>query len=333
MPDPAFSVIIPCYNLGRYIDEAVQSALEQTFEDIEIVIVNDGSTDGFTNDLLANYRRPKTRVITTPNRGVMAARNLAIEATTGKYISALDADDILEPTYFEKAFRVLEADDSITWVSSWLRMFGDEDWEWKPERCDLVTLLGEQTVCTPAPVRRSAVRAIGGYDERMPKMGLEDWEFWINMAVHGYNGVILPEVLFRYRARADSLSKKAWFGEWHLELFRFMLEKHRAAYQAHLIELLDQREGRCCEVLATSYRIERHLDAWLEPMVARKEAELARLESRLPTPAPEAAPAPEPAPARPAAPAPLWRPWRIVTPLRFAYRVLKRVRAGGSETP
>ena len=281
MPDPTFSVIIPCYNLGQYIDEAVDSVLAQTFEDVEIVIVNDGSTDAFTNQLLASYTRPKTRVITTENRGVMAARNLAIDNTTGKYISALDADDKLEPTYFEKAFEILEADESITWVSAWLRMFGDEDWEWKPERCDLVTLLGEQTVCTAAPVRRSAVAAIGGYDIRMPKMGLEDWEFWINMAAHGYSGVILPEVLFQYRARAGSLSKKAWFGEYHLELFTFILEKHRAEYDQHVIALLARKEATFCRVLAANYAAGRTIDSSLVPLIARKEDELARLESKI----------------------------------------------------
>ena len=168
MFDRVFSVVIPCYTLGQYVDEAVDSVLARTFQDIEIVSVNDGSTDPLTNELLANYRRPKTRVITTESHGVMAARNMAIEQSTGTYVSALDPDDRLEPTYFEEAFRILEANDSVTWVSSWLRMFGDEDWEWKPERRDLATLLGEQTVCTPAPVRRAAVVAIGGYDQRMP---------------------------------------------------------------------------------------------------------------------------------------------------------------------
>jgi glycosyltransferase involved in cell wall biosynthesis len=318
----AFSVIIPCYNLGQYIDEAVESVLAQTFQDFEILIVNDGSSDALTNDLLAAYERPKTRVLTTPNRGVMAARNLAIAETTGRYISALDADDRLEPTFLEKAFAILEADESIAWVSCWLRMFGDEDWEWKPERCDLRTLLREQTVCTAAPVRRSAVAAIGGYDERMPRMGLEDWEFWINMAAHGYHGVILPEVLFHYRARTGSLSKKAWFGEYHLELFRFILEKHRASYGRYLCDLLLEKEKTFYEVLAGNYRLERTIDSSLLPLIARREDELSRLQHRVAVLAGAAA-APAPAPS------PSWKRWPILAPVRAGYRLLKGVRSPG----
>ena len=165
------SVIIPCYNLGQYLDEAVGSVLAQTYEDFEIVVVDDGSTDAATRALLENYQRPKTQVIRAPHRGVSAARNLAIANSTGAYLCALDADDRLEPAYFEKAVPVLDTDPSIAFVSCWLRAFGDEDWEWKPERCDLPALLWEDTVLTASLVRREAVVAVGGYDTRMPIQG------------------------------------------------------------------------------------------------------------------------------------------------------------------
>lgn len=80
---PKVSVIIPCYNQGTFIDEAVDSVLAQTFSDFEIIIVNDGSTDAATNALLKNYSRPKTTVVTTLNQGVCAARNTAIQMSGG----------------------------------------------------------------------------------------------------------------------------------------------------------------------------------------------------------------------------------------------------------
>src|SRR5689334_7345810 len=141
MSPPRVSVIIPCYNLGQYLDEAVNSVRAQSFNDWEIVIVNDGSTDPATNRLLADYRRPKTRVLTTENRGLSAARNLAIAHATGAYICALDADDVLEPRYLERAVAHLEADPTLGFVSSWLETFGDEQWVWKQDRCDLPALL------------------------------------------------------------------------------------------------------------------------------------------------------------------------------------------------
>ena len=80
---PTVSVIIPCYNLGQYLDEAVQSVLAQTYQDFEIVIVDDGSTDPVTRALLAGYRRPRTRVIQIAHAGVSEARNVAIAHSAG----------------------------------------------------------------------------------------------------------------------------------------------------------------------------------------------------------------------------------------------------------
>ena len=90
---PKVSVIITCYNLGQYLDEAVDSILAQTSQDFEILIVDDGSTDPATEALLTDYRRPKTRVIRTAHCGVAAARNVGIANTASPYMCAMDADD------------------------------------------------------------------------------------------------------------------------------------------------------------------------------------------------------------------------------------------------
>ncbi len=242
MSPPRVSVIIPCYNLGQYLDEAVDSVRAQSFNDWEIVIVNDGSTDPATNRLLADYRRPKTRVLTTENRGLAAARNLAIAHATGAYICALDADDMLEPRYLERAVAHLEADPTLGFVSSWLETFGDEQWVWKQERCDLPALLAECTVCTAALVRKSAVDAVGGYDEQMKPAGYEDWDLWISLVERGVRGIIIPEVLFRYRRRAGSMSSICCEGQAHLTLIEYLLRKHRNAYATHVGEVLMLKE-------------------------------------------------------------------------------------------
>ena len=89
---PKISVIIPCYNQGQYVDEAVQSVLAQTYDDFEIIIVNDGSTDEFTNTLLSGYNNQKIKVITTSNQGLSEARNSGIRASAGEHILPPDAD-------------------------------------------------------------------------------------------------------------------------------------------------------------------------------------------------------------------------------------------------
>ena len=102
------SVVVSCYNLGSYLDEAVQSVLNQSYQDFEIII--DGSDDAATRHMLASYRRPRTRIVRTANRGLASARNTGLEASSGRYLSFLDADDVLEPAFLERAVTELERD-------------------------------------------------------------------------------------------------------------------------------------------------------------------------------------------------------------------------------
>jgi O-antigen biosynthesis protein len=103
---PKISVIIPCFNQGQYVDGAVNSVLNQTFQDFEIIIVNDGSTDEFTVKKLHDYLKPKTRVIHTENRGLAAARNKGYQSSKGEFIQFLDADDTILPSKFEEQLNV-----------------------------------------------------------------------------------------------------------------------------------------------------------------------------------------------------------------------------------
>jgi glycosyltransferase involved in cell wall biosynthesis len=278
---PTVSVIIPCYNLGQYLDEAVSSVLAQSFQDFEILIVDDGSTDEATRAVLGRYSRPKTRVIRTEHVGLAAARNLGVYQAKGRYLCALDADDRLEPSFLEKMASVLDGDELVTFSSSWLRTFGDETWEWKPERCDLPTLLWEDTVLTAALVRRDAVVAVGGYDTHMPEQGDEDWDLWLTLVEGGFRGAILPEILFNYRRRAGSMSTVCWHGSGHLPLLRYRLAKHRATYERYRPDVLLHQDDRTAALLRDNDRLERHIASDLEPAVNQRRQELAALQARL----------------------------------------------------
>jgi glycosyltransferase involved in cell wall biosynthesis len=279
---PAVSVIVPCYNLGAYLEEAVDSVHAQTYQDFEIIIVNDGSTDPDTNRLLTGYRKAKTRVIQSDNRGLSAARNLGIEHSMGRYLCALDADDKLAPTFLEKTIKRLEEDAATVFVSCWLQNFGAEDWVWKQHHCDLQTLLFECTVATPSLVRKAAVLEVGGFDSHMPAQGYEDWDLWVSLVERGYQGVIIPEVLFYYRRRPGSMSETCCHGEVHLSLMRYMIAKHESSYRKHLVELLIKKESVSAGLLKTTYELERDLGALLSTIELRR-AELARLKARLGT--------------------------------------------------
>lgn len=278
---PRVSVVMTCFDLGAYLDEAVDSVFAQTAPDFEIVIVDDGSTDPHTRRLLDGYARPRTRVISTENRGLPRARNRGIAEARGEYVCALDADDVLAPTFFEKALSLLDADPGLTFVSSWLEAFGEESWQWRQERCDLPALLAECTVHGAALVRRSALLEVGGYDETMPSPGNEDWDLWLGLVARGHRGVILPELLFRYRRRAGSVSTACTRGEAHLGAVRHMLRKHALAYERHFDEVRGVKEREALILERDNQAMEVDLAQRLRPAVRELAEEAARLRRQL----------------------------------------------------
>ena len=337
MPTPLVSVLIPCFNLGEYLDEAVDSVLTQTLQDFEILIVDDGSTDSATRKRLERYDKPNTQVFQTPNRGLAAARNYLIERATGTYLCALDADDKLHPEFLSRTVAVLESEPDLAFVSTHLRMFGDDDALWPAEaRCDLATLLAEDTVITAAVVRRQAVQSIGGYDERMPHQGDEDWDLWLSLVEAGHRGLILPDILFFYRRRRGSMCDQCTTGQAHLDLIEYMVVKHRDSYRSHIHAVLIRKEERIAALLRANREIEMQLDAELVPTIHRRRAERDELRARL------AAHQPADHHPIPAAPPADWTAlvqecrrareevaalrtsvsWRLTAPLRQAYDAL-----------
>ena len=202
------SIIIPCYNQGQFIDKAVDSVLQQTLTDIEIIIVNDGSTDRETNDKLAAYNRPKTRVITTENQGLAAARNSGIREAKGKYILPLDADDRIGPTYLEIAAKLLGSrpDLGIVYCRAWL--FGADEAEWLLPEFSLKEMLLENLIFCTAVFRREDWEKVGGYDPKMVH-GWEDYDFWLALLEMGREVYRIPRILFYYRVTENSMVRSS----------------------------------------------------------------------------------------------------------------------------
>ncbi|HEX7088472.1 MAG TPA: glycosyltransferase family A protein [Vicinamibacterales bacterium] len=252
---PRVSVVVTCCDLGEYLDEAVGSVLAQTVPVSEIVVVNDGSTDAATCRLLADYRRERTRVLHTERRGLPAARNAGARETTGEYLCMLDADDLLEPTYVERSLAALQADPELGFASHWLRAFGIDSWEWTPPRIALPGMLLVNPVNGAALMRRAMFDALGGFDETMTD-GCEDWEFWIRAISAGWKGTIVPEFLYRYRQRADSMSRTMYRVPGAAALRRQLVERHPDLYAAHLDALLAVRDDEIRTVSSRLWRLE-----------------------------------------------------------------------------
>ena len=219
---PFVSVIVPCYNHGQYVGEAVQSILDQTWQNLEIIVVNDGSTEQETIDILNNFRQPKTRLIhLAQNMGLPAARNAGIKEAQGKYICCLDADDKLHPTYIEKAIAAMEANAGISFVWSWTRVFGIEDRVWYTPQFDPYSIMYYNQSNAPAVFKKSAWERAGGYQEDMQE-GAEDWEFWIRLTRYGYRGYRISEKMILVRRMGYSFVHRA------AEKMDVLVEKIRA---------------------------------------------------------------------------------------------------------
>lgn len=238
---PLTSFIVTCCDLGAYLPETLDSLYAQTDPRFEVIVVNDGSSDIATCRLLAGLSRPRLTVVHSERQGLPGARNLGARHARGEFLCMVDADDILEPAYLERSTSALAASPEVAFASHWLRAFGDEEWEWTPGDCTFPALLHSNTVNGAALMRRALFDALGGFDESMTQ-GCEDWEFWIRATAAGHSGVIIPEFLFRYRRRADSMSRVMMGVPGAGALYRQVVERHPGVFAAHLLELLNRRD-------------------------------------------------------------------------------------------
>jgi glycosyltransferase involved in cell wall biosynthesis len=226
------SVIIPCYNQGQFIDDALRSIGAQTFPDVEIIIVNDGSTDKETNEILSRLKGDGLSVITTENRGLAAARNTGIEAASGKYILPLDADDTIEPDYIKKAVDLLENDPETGIVYCRASLFGAIETDWNLPEYSLERMLLDNIIFCSALFRHDDWRAVGGYDEEMV-YGWEDYSFWLSLIERGRKVYCIPENLFNYRVASDSMvrSKEKWQ---KIQMFKRIYLRHQKLFSENI---------------------------------------------------------------------------------------------------
>lgn len=228
---PKVSVVIPCYNQGEYLDEAVQSVLAQTYDDFEIIIVNDGSTDKFTNTVLSKYNGEKTKVLHTENQGLSEARNNGIRASMGRYILPLDADDKIGAGYLAEATKVLDADPETGIVYCEAEYFGEKTGRWDLPPYSLETMLRENQIFCSAFFRREDYEATLGYNPNMFH-GWEDWDFWLSLLELGRKVHRIPKILFYYRIRSASMVR-VLDQEKYAFLRRRVYLNHLALYAQH----------------------------------------------------------------------------------------------------
>jgi hypothetical protein len=209
---PKTSIIMPVYNGGKYLAQAVESILNQTFKEFEFLIINDGSTDG-TATILGNYPDPRIKVIDNgKNIGLTKSLNKGLEVSRGEYIARQDADDISDPYRIEKQVHLFEEDRSLGLVGSFFKIMDEHGRTLRTvtvpteEEAIRQSILNSNPFCHGAAVfRREAIERLGGYREFFKYA--QDYDLWLRIS-EKYRVRNMGEVLYGWRKSEDSISDK-----------------------------------------------------------------------------------------------------------------------------
>ncbi|MDO5509958.1 MAG: glycosyltransferase [Weeksellaceae bacterium] len=197
------SVIIPCHNSAAYIEETLQSVYNQSHTAIQIIAVDDASTDK-TLQILESHSAQISIISLTRNHGVSQARTLGAQKASGTYLLFLDSDDTLHPQYLQKAVNILQHQPEVSVVHSRAQYFGAKNREWKLPDFHMQDFLLSNSVFMPAVIRKSAYDQTTGFDPQLTMF--EDWELFIQIARNGGQFHKIDEILFNYRKREDQSS-------------------------------------------------------------------------------------------------------------------------------
>ena len=249
---PEVAVVIPCYNHGQFLRDALRSVADQDWPVSECVIVDDGSTDPATLDTFAELEAEGVRIIHQRNQGLAGARNTGVQATHAPFYVALDADDKIAPRFISTLIRPLLDDPSLGYCYSHAAFFGAATGTWKCPEYNPRQLLVENLSVATAVVRREAFDVAGGYQTDMI-YGFEDWDFWLAMLSVGYYGKCCPEPLFMYRKHPRGQSMLDSTQTHRAEMVRRIVSHHRDLFASMLDVSLSDKDAMFFQA---------HMDAW-----------------------------------------------------------------------
>lgn len=199
------SIIVPCYNQGKFLAEALDSVLLQTYSNWECIIINDGSSDN-TAEVASLYCKKDSRFsyIYQDNSGLSTARNVGINACNGEFILPLDSDDKIAPQYLEYGICAFEENPNLRIVYCRAELFGLSKGEWILPSFSMERMLGRNCIFCSAMFKKSDFLKVGGYNSNM-KYGFEDWDFWLSILENNNDVFQIDKILFYYRIRKKSM--------------------------------------------------------------------------------------------------------------------------------
>ncbi len=225
------TVIIPCYNYGQYVAEAVQSALDQTVLPKKIIVINDGSTDNSKTVLNTFKDNPLVEVMNKPNTGVIDTKNLGITLSKTYWTVFLDADDKLSKSFIKNTLHMAK-NGAKDIVYTDMRLFGAVNDVFKSKAFSTHTLLKTNYINNSALIKTSLLKQVGGYKKEMDH-GLEDWELYITLVEAGAKPQYLPLALVQYRQHQGAMSRNTSVLTKEKILIKQIKQLHRGFYKKH----------------------------------------------------------------------------------------------------
>jgi glycosyltransferase involved in cell wall biosynthesis len=306
------SVIIPCRDDGQFLIEAVASFERVAPKNCELIVVNDGSTQLRTLEILKILKDTGYCVIDQENQGLSAARNAGISIARGRYIFPLDADNRMRAGLVEAAIEILDSTPETGIVYGYRHFFGMKTGIDEVAEFDLDEMLTFNYIDAGAVFRREVWADCGGYDQRMSP--LEDWDLWISAAEKGWRFHRLPQVTFDYRVRPGSLLSMVDDHEFLDQLLEFIMTKHYELYQPRFVKQLAKMKRSAAHLTVSVRRLSEENDLLKIQLLAAKSRMNESVGMKPGDPSPEPKQTPQPA-ARPADKLNS-RGWRLLTYFR-----------------
>ncbi|KQS95218.1 glycosyltransferase family A protein [Chryseobacterium sp. Leaf394] len=238
MSQPLISIIVPCYNQAQYLDECLQSVIDQTYQNWECIIIDDGSPD-HTGEIAKSWaeRNSRFKYFRKENGGVSAARNFGIEKAEGEWILPLDGDDSISNQYLDLASKEFSDNDIVYCKGEY---FGEKQGEIIVDHFNAVEILLENQIFCTAFFKKQDWKNTEGFDESMQK-GYEDWDFWLGILNLKHAGLKVKKINysgFKYRIKSTSRNTVAMQEE-DLNIRKYLCKKYPELYLDNIKSFAD----------------------------------------------------------------------------------------------
>jgi len=278
------SVVVPYYNMGLYVEETIRSIQATGYSPLEIIIVNDGSTEKVSLEKLQLLEgQPGVRVLNKSNEGLSLARNTGALAARGEFLAFLDPDDTIEPAYYPRAIEVLKHYDNVYFAGAWVRYFGENEGGWPCFTPEPPFVLYHNMINTSGLVYKKAAFLQYGLNDEALLFGMEDYDSLLSLLENGQSGVALPEPFFNYRVRKGSMARQFTPAK-ILYLYQLLAAKHSKFYSRFAAEIVSLLNSNGQGFLHDNPSLDLHIaikSRIIKKIIGKKGIEFLRKSKRL----------------------------------------------------